>query len=208
MARYIGPVCRLCRRAGEKLYLKGDRCFSPKCAFQKRPTPPGAVSQRRRKVSDRGLQLREKQRARIFYGLLERQFRGYYDDALHKTGVTGDNLIRTLESRLDNVVYRLGLADSRRQARQIVCHGHISVNQRKTDIPSAQLKVGDQVAFTARGVKSEYAKTVKEVLSAKEPPAWLSLDAAAMSGRVVAAPTLEHAQAFFDPNVIVEYYSR
>ena len=208
MARYTGSACRLCRRLGEKLYLKGDRCFSPKCAFQKRPTPPGTATQRRRKVSDRGLQLREKQRARVFYGLLERQFRGYYDEALRRTGVTGDNLIRTLESRLDNVVYRLGLADSRKQARQIVCHGHISVNQRKTDIPSAQLKVGDQVAFTPRGAKSEYAKIVKELLKAKETPVWLSLDQAAMTGRVIAAPTLEHAQAFFDPNVIVEYYSR
>jgi small subunit ribosomal protein S4 len=208
MARYTGSVCRLCRRYGEKLYLKGDRCFGPKCAFTRRPTPPGMASQRRRKVSDRGLQLREKQRARVFYGLLERQFRGYYDEALRKTGVTGDALVRVLESRLDNVVYRLGLADSRKQARQVVRHGHISLNDRKTNIPSAHVKVGDQVGFTPRGAKTEYAKLVQETISSKQPPAWLSLDLAAMKGRVIAEPTLEQAEAFFDPNVIVEYYSR
>jgi small subunit ribosomal protein S4 len=208
MARYTGSVCRLCRRLGEKLYLKGDRCFSPKCAFQRRPTPPGSATQRRRKVSDRGLQLREKQRARVFYGLLERQFRGYYDDALRKTGVTGELLVRSLESRLDNVVYRLGLADSRKQARQLVRHGHIAVNQRKTDIPSAQVKVGDQIGFSRRGAASEYAKIAQETIKSKQPPAWLALDMAAMSGRVIGTPTLEQAEAFFDPNVIVEYYSR
>src|SRR3972149_10612422 len=124
MARYTEPVCRLCRRLGEKLYLKGERCFGPKCAFNKRPTPPGTAGQRRRKVSDRGLQLREKQRARVFYGLLERPFCGYYDEALRKTGVTGDTLVRALESRLDHIVYRLGFADSRKQAGESVRHGH------------------------------------------------------------------------------------
>jgi len=208
MARYRDAVCRLCRRYGEKLYLKGDRCFGPKCAFTRRPTPPGMGSQRRRKVSDRGLQLREKQRARVFYGLLERQFRGYYDEALRRTGVTGEILVRSLESRLDNVVYRLGLADSRKQARQLVRHGHIALNDRKTDIPSAQVKVGDTVSFSARGAKTEYAKIVQETIKSKQPPAWLSLDMAALRGRVLAEPTLEHAEAFFDPNVIVEYYSR
>jgi small subunit ribosomal protein S4 len=188
--------------------LKGDRCFGPKCAFTKRPTPPGGASQRRRKVSDRGLQLREKQRARVSYGLLERQFRGYYDEALRKTGVTGDQLIRSLESRLDNVVYRLGFADSRKQARQLVRHGHVSLNTRKTDIPSAQVKVGDAVGFTARGAKSEYAKTLKETLRSKSQPSWLTVEVEAMRGRVIAEPTLEGAEALFDPNVIVEYYSR
>jgi small subunit ribosomal protein S4 len=208
MARYTGSVCRLCRRYGEKLYLKGDRCFGPKCAFTRRPTPPGQASQRRRKVSDRGLQLREKQRARVFYGLMERQFRGYYDEALRKTGVTGDALVRVLESRLDNVVYRLGLADSRKQARQLVRHGHVALNDRKTDIPSAQVKVGDQVGFTPSGAKTEYAKIVQETLKSKQAPGWLSLDLAAMRGRKISEPTLEQAEAFFDPNVIVEYYSR
>jgi small subunit ribosomal protein S4 len=208
MARYTGPVCRLCRRYGEKLYLKGDRCFSPKCAFTRRPTPPGGASQRRRKVSDRGLQLREKQRARVFYGLLERQFRGYYDEALRQTGVTGDILIRIMESRLDNIVYRVGLADSRKQGRQLIRHGHISLNGRKTDIPSAQVKVGDEIALTPRGAKSEYAKILQETLKSKQTPSWLALDLAAMKGRVIGEPTLEQAEAFFDPNVIVEYYSR
>ena len=208
MARYTGPVCRLCRRYGEKLYLKGDRCFSPKCAFERRPTPPGSANQRRRKVSDRGLQLREKQRARVYFGLLERQFRGYYDEALRKTGVTGDTLVRVLECRLDNVVYRLGLADSRAQARQLVRHGHISLNDRKTDIPSAQVKVGDSVGMTARGARTEYAKTLQETLKSKQAPTWLTLDMASMKGRVISEPTLEQAEAFFDPNVIVEYYSR
>jgi small subunit ribosomal protein S4 len=208
MARYTGSVCRLCRRYGEKLFLKGDRCFGPKCAFTRRPTPPGQTSQRRRKVSDRGLQLREKQRARVFYGLLERQFRSYYDEALRKTGVTGESLIRVLESRLDNVVYRLGFADSRKQARQIVRHGHISLNDRKTDIPSAQVKIGDQVAFTPSGAKTEYAKMVEETIKSKQPPVWLTLDMTSLKGRMISEPTLEQAEAFFDPNVIVEYYSR
>jgi small subunit ribosomal protein S4 len=208
MARYHGAVCRLCRRYGEKLYLKGDRCFGPKCSFTKRPTPPGGGNQRRRKVSDRGLQLREKQRARVLYGLLEKQFRSYYNQALHQTGITGDTLIRSLESRLDNVVYRLGFADSRKQARQIVRHGHISLNGRKTDIPSAHCKIGDTIAFTPRGAKTEYAKIVAETLKSKQAPSWLSLDLGAMRGRVIGEPTLEQAEAFFDPNVIVEYYSR
>lgn len=208
MARYTGAVCRLCRRYGEKLYLKGDRCFGPKCSFTKRPTPPGGGNQRRRKVSDRGLQLREKQRARVLYGLLEKQFRSYYRTALHSPGVTGDLLIRALESRLDNIVYRLGFADSRKQARQIVRHGHIALNDRKTNVPSAHVKVGDTVSFTPRGAKTEYAKIVQETLRSKQAPSWLSLDMAAMKGRVIGEPTLESAESFFDPNVIVEYYSR
>jgi small subunit ribosomal protein S4 len=208
MARYTGSVCRLCRRYGQKLFLKGDRCFGPKCAFERRPTPPGMAVQRRRKVSDRGLQLREKQRARVSYGLLERQFRRYYDDAVRRAGVTGENLIRLLESRLDNVVYRLGLADSRKQARQLVRHGHVSVNDRKVDIPSALVRTGDRVGFSARGKKTEYAKMAAEAIAAKQPPPWLALDAASLSGRVVGTPTLEHAEALFDPKVVVEFYSR
>ncbi len=208
MARYTAAVCRLCRRYGEKLYLKGDRCFGPKCSFTRRPTPPGMGSQRRRKVSDRGLQLREKQRARVAYGLLERQFRRYYEEALRRPGITGDNLIRVLESRLDNVVHRLGFADSKKQARQIVRHGLIAVNGRKLDVPSALLKVGDTVGFSRRGAKSEYAKMVQETLKSKLAPGWLALDMAAMSGRVIAAPTLESAESLFDPNVVVEFYSR
>jgi small subunit ribosomal protein S4 len=208
MARYTGPVCRLCRRYGEKLFLKGDRCFGPKCAFERRPNPPGAILQRRRKVSDRGLQLREKQRARVAFGVFERQFRRYYHEAVRRPGITGDNLIRLLESRLDNVVYRLGLADSRKQARQVVRHGHIALNGRKTDIPSAIVKTGDEVALTPSGAKTEYAAMLKETIKSKQPPAWMSLNETALSGRVIGEPTLENAEALFDPKVVVEYYSR
>jgi small subunit ribosomal protein S4 len=208
MARYHGPVCRLCRRYGEKLFLKGDRCFGPKCAVVRRPNPPGSAVQRRRKVSDRGLQLREKQRARVFYGLLERQFRRYYEEALKKPGISGINLIQLLESRLDNVVYRLGFADSRKQARQIVRHGHVALNGRKTNIPSALVKLNDEVSFTARGARTEYAKMLPEVMKSKQAPSWLALDSAGLKGRVIGAPTIEDAEAIFDSNVVVEFYSR
>ena len=150
MARYTGPVCRLCRRLGDKLYLKGEKCFTPKCPFEKRPYPPGQRSTRRRKVSDRGLQLREKQRARAIYGILERQFNKYYEIAAKRHGVTGETLLRTLELRLDNVAYRLGFADSRQQARQLVLHGHIAVNGRKSSIPSHVLKPNDVISLTGR----------------------------------------------------------
>ena len=208
MARYTGPVCRLCRRLGDKLYLKGEKCFTPKCAFEKRPYPPGPRSQRRRKVSDRGLQLREKQRGRAVYGILERQFHRYYEEAVRRHGVTGDNLMRTLELRLDNVTFRLGFADSRAQARQIVLHGHLTVNGRKAAIPSHVLKIGDELGLTSRGQKSEYFKIVSENISSKQIPSWLSLDAGAMVGRVVTLPEVEEIGAKFNTATIVEYYSR
>lgn len=208
MARYTGPVCRLCRRLGDKLYLKGEKCFTPKCPFEKRPYPPGPRSQRRRKVSDRGLQLREKQRGRAVYGILERQFRKYYEEAVKRHGVTGDNLMRTLELRLDNLTYRLGLADSRAQARQLVLHGHLTVNGRKSAIPSHVLKVGDEIGLTSRGAKSEYFGIVKENMSSKEIPGWLSMHADTMTGRVEALPEVEELGAKFNPATIVEYYSR
>src|SRR5687767_5359347 len=152
MARYTSPRCRLCRRLGEKLYLKGDKCFT-NCTFEKRPYPPGPRQTRRRKVSDRGLQWREKQKARAVYGVLESQFRNYYEEAVRRPGVTGDTLLRTLELRMDNAVYRLGFADSRQQARQIVSHGLLAVNNRKTTIPSRILKPGDGISWTPRGRK-------------------------------------------------------
>src|SRR6266540_2496626 len=149
MARYKGPDCRVCRRQGEKLFLKGTKCLGPKCTIEKRPNPPGDQHKgRRRKVSDRGLQLREKQKARYAYGILERQFRRYYEEAVRRPGVSGENLVRILETRLDNVVHRLGFADSRDQARQVVGHGHITLNGRKTDIPSARVKVGDVIGLS------------------------------------------------------------
>jgi small subunit ribosomal protein S4 len=190
------------------LYLKGEKCYTPKCPFEKRPYPPGPRSTRRRKVSDRGLQLREKQRGRAVYGILERQFQRYYEEAVRRHGVTGENLLRTLELRLDNLAYRLGFADSRAQARQIVLHGHLTVNGRKAAIPSHVLKVGDEVGLTSRGRKSEYFKIVSENISSKEIPSWLSLDAAGMTGRINTLPEVEEIGAKFNPATIVEYYSR
>jgi small subunit ribosomal protein S4 len=207
MARYAGPRCRLCRRLGEKLYLKGEKCFT-KCVFDKRPYPPGPRQTRRRKVSDRGLQWREKQKARAVYGILESQFRKYYEDAVRRPGVTGDTLLRTLELRADNVAYRLGFADSRQQARQLVSHGMMSVNGRKITIPSRILKPGDSLAWTGRGRTSEYFKLVSENVSSKTLPSWLLRDTAAMSGKVEQLPEIEEIGAKFNPATIVEYYSR
>jgi len=208
MARYTGPVCRLCRRLGDKLYLKGEKCFTPKCPFEKRPYPPGQRSTRRRKVSDRGLQLREKQRARAIYGILERQFNKYYEIAAKRYGVTGETLLRTLELRLDNVAYRLGFADSRQQARQLVLHGHIAVNGRKSSIPSHVLKPNDVISLTGRGKKSEYFKIVSEQIASKSIPSWLSLDAGNLTGRVLALPEVAEIGPKFNVATIVEYYSR
>ena len=208
MARYTGPDCRICRRHGEKLYLKGERCMGPKCAIERRNYPPGPRSTRRRKVSDRGLQLREKQKARFAYGVLERQFRRYYEEAVHRPGVTGDNLVRLLEMRLDNTVHRLGWADSRDQARQLVRHGHIALNGRKTDIPSAHVKLGDTIAWTPGGRKTEYFKIRVASSGQSATPRWLSLDREAMSGRVTALPERADADRTFDELVVVEYYAR
>jgi small subunit ribosomal protein S4 len=208
MARYKDADCRICRRHGEKLFLKGTKCLGPKCTIERRPNPPGDRPARRRKVSDRGLQLREKQKARFAYGVLERQFRRYYEEALRHTGVTGEALVRLLETRLDNVVFRLGFADSRDQARQVVNHGHITLNGRKTDIPSAHVKVGDVIGFSERGRKTEYYKIVQESMRNVSPPQWLAVDPAAMSGRILSLPTRADGERTFNENVIVEYYSR
>jgi len=208
MARYNGPVCRLCRRLGDKLYLKGEKCFSPKCAFERRPYAPGQRSMRRRKVSDRGLQLREKQRARAVYGVLERQFRRYYAEAVRRPGVSGDNLLRILEMRLDNLLFRLGFAESRAQGRQVVLHEHITVNGRKAHTPSHVLKVGDVIGWTSHGQSSRYFEIVKEQMASKNIPSWLSVEADAMTGRVLAEPEVEEIGAKFSPATVVEYYSR
>jgi len=209
MARYTGPVCRLCRRYGDKLYLKGDRCSTPKCAFERRPQPPGQQRfGRRRRVSDRALQLREKQRARFTYGIMEQQFRRYYRDAMRRAGVTGETLVRLLETRMDNVVFRLGFADSRAQARQLVRHGHIDLNGRTTNIPSCAIKSADVITWSTKGKSTEIYKVMQEGLQSKEIPDWLSVDSANMTGRVVAQPEISHAGAKFDPAVIVEFYSR
>ena len=208
MARYKDADCRICRRHGEKLFLKGTKCIR-NCTIEKRSNPPGSGQQRRRKLSDAALQLREKQKARFAYGVLERQFRRYYEEAVHRPGVTGENLVRILESRLDNVVHRLGWGDSRDQARQLVSHGHITLNGRKTDIPSARVKVGDVIGWTERGRKTEYFTILQESIGrAPAPPAWLSFDPAAMTGRVLALPTRADGDKTFNESVIVEYYSR
>ena len=211
MARYTGPVCRICRRYGEKLMLKGDKCVT-KCTLDKRGTPPGEPAKggaRRRKLSDRALQLREKQKARYSYGVLEKQFVDYYQDAVRLPGVTGQNLVRLLEMRLDNVAHKMGFADSLKQARQLVRHGHIMLNGRKTDIPSARTKAGDVIGWTPTAKKSEYFKIAKENMASKHIPAWLNVDAEQMTGRIVVAPAASDTEGKkFDPAVIVEYYSR
>jgi len=210
MARYTEAVCRLCRRNGEKLLLKGARCFTPKCAVDKRPKAPGqsSTNKRRRRTSDRGLQLREKQKARYTYGTLERQFRKTFELAEKLPGITGDTLLIMLERRLDNIVYRLGFADSRSQARQIVTHGHILVNGKKNDIPSAFVKEGDSISFREGSKKTEYYKTLAENIGSKNVMNWLSLDRQNMVGQVVTLPTPDQVDAKFDGKSVIEYYSR
>ncbi|MFC1981506.1 30S ribosomal protein S4 [Chloroflexota bacterium] len=209
MARYTGPVCRLCRRSGEKLFLKGNRCFTPKCAVDKRPKPPGQQqSRRRQRLSDRGLQLREKQKARYTYGILERQFRNTFSGAERQTGITGDNLLVLLERRLDNIVFRLGFADSRSQARQLVRHGHIVLNGHKTNIPSCLVQEGDTIGWREGSKKGEYYKQLAQSIESKSVLSWLSLDSQNLVGQVLSLPTPDDIDAKFDGKTIVEYYSR
>ncbi len=207
MARYTGAVCRLCRRSGDKLFLKGMKCYT-KCTLDRRPRPPGMHIRRRSKVTDRALQLREKQKARYVYGLLERQFRTIFEEAARAKGVTGDTLQILMERRLDNVVYRLGFAESRPQARQLVRHGHVMVNDRPADIPSLVIKEGDTVAWRPNRNKSEYYKTLVETIKGKSLPGWLTLDRQTLVGRVVSMPTPEDIGAKYEVKAIVEYYSR
>ena len=208
MARYTDAVCRLCRREGLKLFLKGGRCYTKKCSFERRPTPPGQHGVRRRKVGDYGLQLREKQKVRRVYGVLEKQFRNYFIEATRQTGVTGEALLRSLELRLDNVVFRLGYAPSRAAARQLVAHGHFAVNGVPTNIPSYRLKIGDRVEVRESHKERELFKTVKETLRSHQAPEWLSLDAAKMAGSVLALPRRDQMPPEFNEQLVVEYYSR
>jgi small subunit ribosomal protein S4 len=211
MARYTGSVCKLCRREGEKLFLKGERCLTSKCAVERRAYPPGMHGQRRqyrRKISDYGLQLREKQKSRRIYGVLERQFRRYYKEAERRKGLTGANLLCILESRLDNVVYRLGFADSRAQARQLVRHGHFALNAHKTDIPSLLVEPGDVIAVRAGSKQKPYFKAVAGKLGGKPVPPWMALDAPGLSGRILSPPSREDIDITVDESLIVEYYSR
>ena len=208
MARYTAAVCRLCRRSGEKLMLKGSKCIT-KCVLDKRPKPPGQQTARRRpRISERGLQLREKQKARYSYGLLERQFKRLFTAAERQSGVTGENLLVLLERRLDNVVYRLGFADSRAQARQLVRHGHILLNGRQTDIPSRLIKEGDTISWKPTSTESEYYKQLVKAIKSKQVLNWLSLDTQNLVGQVLSLPTPDDIEAKFDGKSIVEFYSR
>ena len=207
MARYIEAVCRLCRRSGDKLMLKGTKCIT-KCTLDKRPKPPGPQLGRRRRISDRGLQLREKQKVRHSYGILERQFRRFFAEAARLPGITGENLLVLLERRLDNVVYRLGFADSRAQARQLVQHGHILLNGRKTDIPSCLVKEGDTIGWRERSTKSEYYKQLVPSIEGRLVPSWLSLDKQKLIGQVLSLPTSDDVETKLDVAAVVEYYSR
>ena len=206
MARYTGPSCRLCRREGQKLFLKGERCYSGKCALEKRSYAPGQHGQGRKKSSDYGLQLREKQKAKRFYGLQETQFRNLFDKAAAKKGITGDNLLIMLETRLDNVVFRMGLASSRKEARQLVTHGHFTVNGKKADIPSMQLKAGDVVAVKEKSTSSPKFKEIKEMTIST--PAWVTIDTQKLEGKVLAMPTREQIDTPVAEHLIVELYSK
>lgn len=209
MARYTRSVCKLCRREGLKLFLKGDRCFSPKCAIEKRSYPPGEHGQRRRpKVTDYGLQLREKQKMKRIYGVLERQFRNYFDMAVRQKGITGDALLRLLERRLDNVVYRFGFSSSRAEARQLVRHGHFLVNGRRVDIPSYLVRSGDQIQVSAKSRDSLAIKAALEGAKKRGLPSWLELDSQAMEGVVRALPAREDIAIPVQEQLVVGLYSK
>ena len=209
MARYVGPVCRLCRREGMKLFLKGERCYGEKCAIERRNIPPGQHGKgRRAKLIGYGLQLREKQRVKRMYGVLERQFRRYFETADRKKGITGEILLQLLESRLDNLVYRLGFATSRAQARQLVRHGHFLVNDRRADIPSFLLRAGDRVVVKPTSAKNPAIQYAMEEVKGRGIPEWLALDGAGPSGRLVAIPTREQLSLPVQEQLIVELYSK
>lgn len=212
MAKYTGPACKLCRREGEKMFLKGARCFSAKCAFEKRAFAPGVHGRtamgRSERVSDYGRQLRAKQKARRTYGILERQFRRYFGLARRASGMTGLNLLQTLELRLDNVVYRMGLADSRPQARQLVNHGHFSVNGRKADIPSMVLEQGDVVAVVESARRTVYFKEVVDLAEKRMCAPWMDRDLKSLTGRVLRVPERAEIDGNLTEQLIVEYYSR
>lgn len=209
MARYIEATCRICRHVGDKLMLKGEKCLTPKCTFERRSSPPGAhSSRRRRRISDYGVQLMEKQKARYTYGILERQFRRLFSEAAKSPGVTGEKLLELLERRLDNVVYRLGFADSRPQARQLVRHRHILLNGHRADIPSLLVKVGDTITWRQGSTKTQYYQNLASRLEGKSVPSWLSLNRENLSAQVLSLPSPADVEAKFSEKSIVEYYSR
>jgi len=207
MARYTEAVCRLCRREGLKLYLKGDRCYTDKCAISKRAYAPGQHGNSRKKLSNYGIQLREKQKAKRFYGVLESPFRKYFDMAEKQAGITGDNLLRLLESRLDNVVYRLGFGASRAEARQLVVHGHFTINGKKVDIPSYSISVGEVIAVSEKSKASNKFKAMAENFKGNTPK-WLTVDAEKLEGKVISLPSREDIDLPIAENLIVELYSK
>ena len=208
MARYTGPSCKQCRREGVKLYLKGERCLSGKCALEHRSTAPGQHGAARKKISEYGLQLREKQKARRYYGVLERQFEIYYEMAEKKEGMTGENLLILLERRLDNVVYRMGMAASRKEARQLILHGHFTLNGKKATIPSMQVKVGDVIAVKESRRDGAKIKSLAEAMESRIKPKWIEVDAANMSAKIVALPARDDIDFDFNEQLIVELYSK
>lgn len=208
MARYTGAVCRLCRREGQKLFLKGTRCFTDKCAINKRAYAPGQHGQARKKMSEYGIQLREKQKTRRYYGVLEGQFEGYYEMAVKKAGITGENLLTILETRLDNIIYRLGWATSRPEARQLVKHGHFEVNGQKVDIPSYLIKAGDTIAIKEKSRSSEKIKAVLDITDSRVIPTWLSVDKNSLSASIVRMPIREDIDLPIEEHLIVELYSK
>jgi len=206
MARYTGPSCRLCRREGQKLFLKGERCYSTKCALEKRAYAPGQHGQDRKKASNYGLQLREKQKAKRFYGLQETQFRNLFDKAARMEGKTGANLLILLETRLDNAVFRMGFASSRKEARQLVTHSHFTVNGKKVNIPSYQIKAGDVVAVKAKSQSSPKFKEIKEMTIST--PEWLTINVDKLEGKILSMPTREMIDTPVAEHLIVELYSK
>ena len=206
MARYTDASCRLCRREGQKLFLKGERCYSGKCALDKRSYAPGQHGQSRKKSSEYGLQLREKQKAKRYYGLLETQFRNYFEKAARKPGITGENLLIMLETRLDNAVFRLGMGASRKEARQLITHGHFTVNGQKVDIPSYAVKPGDVIKVKEKSTSSPKFKEMREM--SITVPSWLTVDIDKLEGRIVSLPRREEIDAPIKEQLIVELYSK
>ena len=208
MARYTGPACKLCRREGKKLYLKGERCTSGKCALDRRSTAPGQHGAAKKKMGEYGVQLREKQSTRRYYGVLEKQFKNYYEEAARKEGMTGENLLILLERRLDNTVYRMGLAESHREARQLVLHAHFTLNGKKVNIPSILVKPGDVIAVKESSRDSAKIKALAEALESKTAPKWLDVDKTNLTAKVVSFPAREDIDYDFNEQLIVELYSK
>jgi small subunit ribosomal protein S4 len=206
LARYTGPSCRICRREGEKLYLKGDRCYSDKCALNRRQSAPGQHGARKGKLSGYGTQLREKQKVKRFYGILESQFRSTYDRAEKMKGITGENLLQLLELRFDNIVYRMGFANSRKEARQMVTHGHFTINGHKADIPSMTVELGDVITLKDKSKSSDKFKSLAEV--AKTTPKWMTVEFDKMEGKITALPVRDDIDLPIEEHLIVELYSR